>query len=143
MPTNQKGRLVKVGRAGRTSLSSLSTYANSSLRDRVLNGHRQDELATFFFFKTSFSFQLWSDGNLPIPDTPRETRAVERYWLFLEAVHGAAGELLPALGRERDPGRGNSAQVRGAGSTGTLRNPLSDFRGVWKPRESGATGDPP
>lgn len=96
-----------MGRGGRRSLSSLSTSVHSSLRDNVLQGHRQDELATFFFFlKTSFSFQLWRDGNLPVPDTPRETRAVERYWLFLEAVHGAAGELNPVLGREWDPGRG-------------------------------------
>lgn len=94
---------AKVGRGGRRSLSSLSTSVNSSPRDSVLQGHRQNELATFFFFfflKTSFSFQLWRDGNLPVPDTPRETRAVERYWLFLEAVHGAAGELNPVLGRE-------------------------------------------
>lgn len=39
-----------MGRGGRRSLSSLSTSVNSSPRDSVLQGHRQDELATFFFF---------------------------------------------------------------------------------------------
>lgn len=97
----------------------------------------------FFLLKTSFSFQLWRDGNLPVPDTPRETRAVERYWLFPEAVHGAAGELNPVLGRERDPGRG---ELCSGAWCWQQRHPeafLGHFKGVWTPREPGATGDPP
>lgn len=96
----------------------------------------------FFFLKTSFSFQLWRDGNLPDPDTPRETTAVERYRLFLEAAQGAAGELNPVLGREWDPGRGEEsfAQVHGGGFQRHLEGLLGDFQGDRKPLAAGRGG---
>lgn len=78
------------------------------------------------FLKTSFSFQLWRDGNLPDPDTPKETTAVERYWLFSEAAQGAVGELNPVLGSARDP-----AQVHGDGKQHHLWGLLGDFKGDW------------
>lgn len=74
----------------------------------------------FFLFKTSFSFQLWRDGNLPDPDTPRETTAAERCWLLSEAAPRAAGRLR---GHPWGPHRVTSAGIRNAVKLGGNRVP--------------------
>lgn len=105
----------------------------------------EEPVTFFFFFKTSFSFQLWRDGNLPDPDTPRETTAVERYWLFLEAAHGAAGELNPVLGRERDAGLGGErcSGTRWWKSRGTFRDSWVTSKGVGSLAGLGGQLNPP
>lgn len=80
-----------MGRAGRTSLSSLSTYANSSLRDRVLNGHRQDELATFFL-KPPFLFSYGAMETCPfqtLQGKQEQWKDIGSFWRLYTGLPGS------------------------------------------------------